>query len=467
MYPVAWFPMVDPNETYSVDYIKTNKGIATIYRGDIVFNNGTEAVKQFFGRCPKFVNGTTFTFNIPSSLGVRFQNGFGITATIFMQESCSSAGRVFRFYNNSSYIEIGIRRNHFYIMHDSTTEIEIGDILVTNVTYNFGIIFGNHELSIYLDKRRVYTKSCYYPSNNLVNTFTVGGAYPFTIMNIKVYDSELSMKQMLEDCALLYGHYKFDSSSSDETIYDVEYDCSGIGRDISATTNFSLTSTYSPIRPYSAVINGNAYISIPTGPQFYVCAWINVFTMTTDIFRVKLLNQIAFCIKRYGNNIQFDLGDDCMGNTLPPTISYPNSEWIFVELSLYWSGLSKRSFKARLSKIDSEPIEFECLYVSNSADNMSVELGNSMAISDLRAYVNPITDTEVSYLVNRNVHIDDKGTLYATELQDLSHMSTFSFGDRGQIMAPEFTDTKDIGEKGVMEYDYLNGIMNLNIFKEV
>ena len=88
MYPIAWFPMVDPNETYSIDYIKTNKGIETIYREDVSFN-GTEPVRQFFGWCPKFVNDTIFTFDIKPSLGIRFQNGFGITATVFMKEFCT------------------------------------------------------------------------------------------------------------------------------------------------------------------------------------------------------------------------------------------------------------------------------------------------------------------------------------------------------------------------------------------
>ena len=466
MYPIAWFPMVDPNETYSIDYIKTNKGIETIYREDVSFN-GTEPVRQFFGWCPKFVNDTIFTFDIKPSLGMRFQNGFGITATVFMKEFCTNDGRILKFYNTSGYIEIGINHGSYYVKHNSETKIEIGDVISTNVAYNFGIVFGNLELRIYLNKRCVYTKSCYYPSNNLVNTLIIGGAYPFTIMNVKVYDTELSMRQMLEDYAFLYGHYKFDGSSSDDASYNVEYDCSGIGIDASSTTNFSLSSTYSPIRPYSAVINGAGVLSIPTGPQFYVCAWINVLSMTTDIFKAKLSNQSEFCIKRYGPNIQFDLSDSCMCDDTPPTIPYPNSEWIFVELSLYWSALAARSFKARLSRVGDEPIEFECMYINTSTDDMTIDVGRGMAISDLRTYVNPLTDAEVSYLINRNVHIDDKGTLYATELQDLGHLSTFSFGDRGQIMAPDFTDTKDIGENKVMEYDYLNGIMNLNVFKEV
>lgn len=464
MYPVAWFPMVDPNETYSIDYIKTNKGLGTIYRDNIQFN-GEEAVKQFFGWCPKFTPNVTMSFKLDSSLGEHFQKGFGITATIYMKETCAE-GQLFKISNDRESIEIGYG-DWFYIRDGANSaRATIGDGLISHgCTYNIAVVFNGIELRVYLNKVCVYTSSRYYPSTNLENTFVVGGAGPFTMMNLKIYDSELSMRQLLEDYALLYGHYKFDGSVIDDTPYSTEYDCSGIGIDVTDNHNFSLTSTYSPIRQYSSVTSDG--FTLPAGHQFYTCAWINVYTMDNIIFGAEIGDQRIISIGRNGNEINIEANRECSLIDGIQTIPYRDSEWIFVEFSLRWTN-SSPIFKFRVTKPDEEPIIVtEYTFNRENIESMTIRLTNGMAVSDLRVYMNPITEAEIAYLFNRNVHIDDKGTLYATELQELDHMSTFGFGDRGQIMAPEFTDDTNLGETGVMQYDYLNNIMSINNFKEV
>lgn len=116
-------------------------------------------------------------------------------------------------------------------------------------------------------------------------------------------------------------------------------------------------------------------------------------------------------------------------------------------------------------------LEIDCIYPSDYNYAGGIPecfscIGDGAVVSDVRVFINKPTDEELKYLMNREVTIDEKGTIYATELQMVDYMTTFAFGDRGQIMSPSFESPEYSNNKGVMDYDYRNNVLKIRDFEE-
>lgn len=469
MFPIVWLPLTDvsgKSNKEPLEVMRTNKGIAPVYKSDVQFKNvalNDSSSGGIFGTNPLFNvhYQSDLSVKLGEKYGATLWGEFSITFHLKMIASINSfEGSILSMESGSNRLEFGTISGIYYIGGNSF-DYSIADVTMNKWTA-FTITYDGKKLRVYVDKILVLEKSVsYYLTDGSVTLAIHANAVPFSVFDLKVYNEAISMRTILNNYSCLCGHFKFDGTSAEEPQYNPEYDASGFESDMEMDGYATVTSTYSPSRQLSALINSKGTFTIPK--HMYFTAWVYIPQSSdtlSDVFRIgdNTVLQMAA-----GNVIKL-IHDDGVGlnwTGVGTTLLNNEDMWYFV--SVLYDTIDNRIkcyINGNLELVYDGPISD-----GSTKSNMSICSGT--IISDLRVFINKPTDSELKYLMNREVTIDEKGTVYATELQEVDYMTTFAFGDRGQIMSPSFESPEYTNQKGVMDYDYINNKLSLRDFEEV
>lgn len=451
MYPIIWLPFTASVFTGFTDIVAQNNGLYPLYSNDISISGGKGIdFVNGIGRCEDAIYGThplfdsedmfgstVMSFPIHNNSDTNIWRGFSITlfTTVMDQRIGGSFKRTGTFMDMSDSVNsIGLGYSadgHVYIVAQRNIYEFPSTKYGTMYKGHFSIIYDGSKLSVYCNKNLVFSESIRFSlsTDDITIKFDGSQLCPISPFNFKLYNTAITKKQLLSDYSCLLLHYKFDGSSADGSAeYTTEYDASGFCNDL--TGNFIVTSTYSPSRQVSVMSSADINISTYVYYKGYVCVWIYSTDGSTGITQID--SQMSWNL----------------------TIN----SWHFIKIDFIHNMVGVDQYWAEVEYVDFP-------YVEGAGHTLTIRANTP--ISDFRLYCNIPTNAEMEYLRNREVHIDEKGTVYATELQEVDYMQTFGIGDRGQLMAPSFECPEYTNKKGVMDYDYIDNVLRLNNFEEM
>ena len=450
MYPIIWTPLINSmsNIGFSDDILDgTNVTFAdgicgnnAVVDGDLVYPISDTAITT---------SGFSLSIFVKLVAGMtvfKYQVGTKILAGIMVD----NMNMVIITY------EIGIEEyNTLLVMdcHDS-----IGKWISFVYTYN-------GEVS------NVYINSNYIASSN-VKLFDIDAddsiSFVFNtcnLFNVKIYIGTISMRQIIEDYFCLLVGYRFDGSGTTNDCL-TECDYSGYLHDAVFTQTLILTSTSSPVKPYSTIIPSDISLATEksTWDSFFINFWVYPVTTTTE----------TQTILKYGNNDSSILSVSILyrENSNPSTflaIKYSSSDsstpsyyksiefshWYMVSLSYNSIG-----FKAY---IDCEKV----IDVSDSGDfsgGLFTLCSFNGAYSDFRQFLRTPTEEYMRWLYNASTLIDDKGTVCAGNITEVDK-EQLTFNNENGFMSKSIEISE--GCSNAMKYDVTNKVLTIKDFTEI
>ena len=444
MYPIIWTPLINSmtnigfsdididgtNVTFSSGICGNNAIVGTgleypILDDDIVSKGFSLSmfVKLTAGMTVfKYQAGTKTLMGImidSMNMAIKYDTGSGEYVTLFVMDCHDSVGKWISFVytydgNNSSSVYI----NGNYI---ASSDIKPFDVDIN-------------------DEKKFVFESC-------------------ELFNLKIYVGVISMRQIIDDyCCLLVG-YKFDGSGLTEDGL-TECDYSGFLNDARFVTPVVLTSTSSPVRPYSEIIKNNmAMVSDKSWDTFFVNFWVYPVATITEsqvIFKYGTLLTVTVRYNSSSDSVTLSIiysASDISTPTYHKTIQFSN--WYMV--SLLHDSKGFRAYINCEKVIDA----IDTTSLSGSAFTLCTFNG---AYSDFRLYLRTPSEEYITWLYRASTIMDDKGTLCAGNVTEVEDAKQLTFNNKDGFTSSSIEVSENCSN--AMKYDTVNKVLTIKDFIE-
>lgn len=279
------------------------------------------------------------------------------------------------------------------------------------------------------------------------------------LFNVKIYVGVISIRQITEDYYCLLAGYKFDGAGlTGDKLTECDY--SGFLHDITFSKAISLTSTSSPVRPYSEIIpsNVNLVTEKASWDTFFVNFWIYPVSTTTASQVVFKYGTSLSVTVRYNSGttptvtLSISYSASSSNPTYHKTIQFSN--WYMVSLIH-----DSKGFRAYINcEKNIDVVDTNSL--SGSAFTLCAFNG---AYSDFRLYLRTPSEEYIKWLYRASTLMDDKGTVCTGTVTEIDK-SQLTFDNKNGFMSKSINISE--GCTNAMKYDTVNKVLTIKDFIE-
>lgn len=451
MYPVIWTPLV--NSISNLGFYKT-----TIDGTNVTFEEG------LFGNNASVSGDLVYPISDNTEM---LQSGFSLTLFVKLL----SGTTVFSYKVGTRVLKLSmVNSTTMSISYDLSGSGEYETILNMDCHDSVGkwisVAFtydGDSAMYVYINGN--YIASSTDKSFNVSTTDNTEFVFSAcSIFNVRIYNGVISMRQIIDDYQCLLAGYTFDGSGFiDNDMTECDY--SGFMNDAKFSTALTLTSTKSPVKPYSTLIPSdvNLVTNKISWDSFFINFWIYSIQTEESI-------QSVFKYSTEDGNI-LSVGVRYNESSNPTTvlaIEYTTSD---TNNPSYYKAIDFSSWHMVSLVYNSTGFKayIDCEKVIDVSDTVEFSGGTFTlcyfdgVYSDFRFFLRTPTEQYISWLYNNSTCIGDKGTIYSGNLTE-EEGKTFSFNNENGFISENIKVSQEISN--AMIYDSVNKVLTIRDFIE-
>lgn len=485
MFPIVWLPFLVVSDNPTAKDFCINRGASRILGSDVQLSNyafnPSNIVFGGYGLELDYGPTASQSTKLSLCLGEDYTglwSGFTISAHVRINPNDDSDLFVIR--NGLNILKVSKTGSNLnlYLSSSGSSKTVSYDVSSWESFVHIALLVDLSNVQVYIDGIKTNDDISFNFMGAAYQSYFVAGyddtrdmgnfSANITICNLRVYDSKISKRKLLEDRSFLFAHYIFDGDNAnieeDTNRVMTEYDTCGTGFDVtylySSGNGFTITADSSPSREISSYATAeDICFPIKLHGSYCIMFWArNVSNGNVSLLR--LVHDLYPEQSDLSGRRFVALGSSSQQTTV---FELTDSDWhlCMAEINTV-NGSTTVKMSVDLRDAQLIPNSDIIKTAGTTLDNIGLAVSNC-SISDIMFYGQKPTDSELSVLYNRNVVIDKNGTVCATKLDDIPYVSSIGFGSRGHIKAQSFSDN---GNSHIMKYDYTTGNLDISDFEE-